>query len=47
MRFHQEMFNDDYYQKGSLEEEAPEVSDEELQGTSTVPMLLYACLWAL
>lgn len=47
MRFLQEMFNDDYYQKGSLEEEAPEVSDEELQGKSTAPMPFHTCLLAL
>ncbi len=28
----QELFNDDYYQKGGNEEDKPEVSDDELQG---------------
>jgi hypothetical protein len=28
----QELFNDDYYQKGANEEDKPEVSDDELQG---------------
>ena len=30
--FVQELFNDEYYQKGVNEEEKPDVSDEELQG---------------